>query len=78
MTRSHDHHSFVGERERATIVLLTRNPMHSACKFETSQRNPQVESGGSKDAKTLADSFCLTLLHQNTRFNTYDIVRANY
>ena len=89
MTRSHDHDSFVGgeggggKGKRATIFLLMRNPMHSAARdelqsFKLPKRNRQLESGGSKEAKTVADSFYPTLFHQCTRFNTYDIVMANH
>ena len=84
MTRSHDHDSFVGgEGKRATILLLMRNPMHSAARdelqsFKLPKRNRQLESGGSEEAKTAADSFYPTLFHQYTRFNTYDIVMANH
>ena len=38
--------------------------------FEISERDRQVEAGGSKDAKTIAGSFYPTLLHQNTQLNT--------
>ena len=38
--------------------------------FEISERDRQVESGGSKDAKTIAGSFYPALLHQNTQLNT--------
>ena len=89
MTRSHDHDSFVGgegggrKGKRATIFLLMRNPMHSAARdelqsFKLPKRNRQLESGGSKEAKTVADFFYPTLFHQYTRFNTYDIVMANH
>ena len=89
MTRSHDHDSFVGggggkgKGKRATIFLLMRNPMHSAARdelqsFKLPKRNRQLESGCSKEAKTVADSFYPTLFHQYTRFNTYDIVMANH
>lgn len=57
--------------------------MHSAARdelqsFKLPKRNRQLESGGSKEAKTVADSFYPTLFHQYTRFNTYDIVMANH